>query len=139
MEHPKDVGDRATLAVMLGLQESGYELYVPFGENTRCDLIADDGERLIKVQCKSGRLRKGAIVFKVCSSYAHHRNPATPERDYHGQVDAFGVYRHETSTVYLIPIDEVGSHQASLRVQMPRTAQRKTIRMAADYDVGRVP
>jgi hypothetical protein len=139
MEHPKDVGDRSTLAVMFGLRASGYELYVPFGENTRCDLIADDGERLLKVQCKSGRLRRGAVVFKVCSSYAHHRNATRPQRDYHGEVDAFGVYCRETNAIYLVPINEVGSHQASLRVDPPRNAQRKKIRMAAHYEIGRIP
>jgi hypothetical protein len=75
MEHPKAVGDRSTLAVMLALREVGFAIYVPFGENTRCDLIIDDGIRLARVQCKTGRLRQGAVRFKTCSSYAHHPNP----------------------------------------------------------------
>jgi PD-(D/E)XK nuclease superfamily protein len=139
VDHPKDVGDRSTLAVMFGLRACGYELYVPFGENTRCDLIADDGSRLLKVQCKSGRLRRGAIIFKVCSSYAHHRSPARPERDYHGQIDVFGVYCHDTNAVYIVPIEQVGTHQASLRVQAPRNGQRKGIRLAADYEIRAAP
>jgi hypothetical protein len=32
MEHPKDVGDRTTLAVMIALQDAGYGVAVPFGE-----------------------------------------------------------------------------------------------------------
>jgi hypothetical protein len=71
MEHPKDVGDRSTLAIMLGLRDAGFAVSVPFGENTRYDLIADDGERLLRVQCKSGRLRRGAIVFATASTYGH--------------------------------------------------------------------
>jgi hypothetical protein len=35
MEHPKDVGDRSTLAIMLALRDRGYGVYVAFGENTR--------------------------------------------------------------------------------------------------------
>jgi hypothetical protein len=38
MEHPKGVGDRTTLALMLALREAGYSISVPFGENTRNDL-----------------------------------------------------------------------------------------------------
>jgi len=53
---------------MLALREAGFAVLVPFGENTRYDLVIDDGERLARVQCKTGRLRSGAIVFKVCSS-----------------------------------------------------------------------
>jgi hypothetical protein len=35
MEHPKDVGDRSTLAIMLALRDCGYAVYVPFGEGRR--------------------------------------------------------------------------------------------------------
>jgi hypothetical protein len=72
---PKDVGDRSTLAVMLALSAAGYAVYLPFGENTRCDLIIDDGATLARVQCKTGRLRNGAVTFKTCSSYMHHPHP----------------------------------------------------------------
>ncbi len=71
MMHPKDVGDRTTLAVMLALHESGYQVALPFGENTRYDLILDDSERLLRVQCKTGRLRMGAVELSTASSYAH--------------------------------------------------------------------
>jgi PD-(D/E)XK endonuclease len=50
MEHPKAKGDRSTLAIMLALQEVGYEVLLPFGENTRYDLVIDDGMTLKRVQ-----------------------------------------------------------------------------------------
>jgi hypothetical protein len=65
MEHPKAVGDRCTLAVMMALQALGLPFSVPFGENTRYDLVIDEGDRLARVQCKSGRLRNGAAVYLV--------------------------------------------------------------------------
>jgi hypothetical protein len=80
MEHPKDVGDRTTLAVMLALRERGYAISVPFGENTRYDLVIDDGARLFRIQCKTGRLRKGAITFRTASSYYHHPNEKPTQR-----------------------------------------------------------
>jgi len=39
MEHPKAVGDRSTLAIMLALRAVGFAIYLPFGENTRSDLV----------------------------------------------------------------------------------------------------
>jgi PD-(D/E)XK nuclease superfamily protein len=134
MAHPKNVGDRSALAVMFALRAAGYELYVPFGENTQCDLIVGDGTRLFRLQCKTGRLRKGAIIFNVCSSYAHHRSPTVAQKDYHGEIDAFGVYCHETRGVYLVPIEEVGRRIASLRVA-PKNAQRRRIRLAGGLRV----
>jgi hypothetical protein len=105
-EHPKDVGDRTTLAVMLTLRGYGHQIAVPFGENTRYDLILDDGAELLRIQCKTGRLRNGAVEFSTASSYAHHPN--------------------EKST------------QRHLRVTTPRNGQRKRIRFATDYEIGRV-
>jgi hypothetical protein len=120
---------------MFGLRAAGYELYVPFGENTRCDLIVGDGARLLRIQCKTGRLRNGTIIFKVCSSYAHHRAPIAPQRDYHGEIDVFGVYCHETGQVYMVPIEEVGRQTASLRIDPPKNGQRRRIRIASDYEL----
>jgi hypothetical protein len=62
VEHPKDIGDRTTLAIMLALREHGFAVLVPFGENTRYDLVIDDGAKMANVQCKTGRLRKGAVL-----------------------------------------------------------------------------
>jgi PD-(D/E)XK endonuclease len=139
MEHPKDIGDRTTLAVMLVLQERGFAVYVPFGENTRYDLVIDDGESLDRVQCKTGRLRGGAILFKTCSTYAHHSNPGSRARDYLGQIDYFGVYCPETKGVYLVPIDDVPLRwNASLRVNPARNGQKERIRVADDFLVGTV-
>jgi PD-(D/E)XK endonuclease len=138
MDHPKDIGDRSTIAIMAVLREVGYAIYAPFGENTRTDLVVDDGSRLVRVQCKTGRLRKGAVRFSVCSCYGHHRNPAQARRDYHGQVEAFAVYCPETTAVYVIPIDAIAARaEGALRVDPPRNNQVRGIRFADDYEIGR--
>ena len=54
MDHPKAIGDRSQLAAMLALRRAGFDLWVPFGENTRYDLVIDDGKSLARVQCKTG-------------------------------------------------------------------------------------
>jgi PD-(D/E)XK endonuclease len=81
VDHPKAKGDRSTLAIMLAVYEAGYGLLVPFGENTRYDLVIDDGVRLARVQRKTGRLRNGSVLFNSCSSYAHRPNPRVVKRD----------------------------------------------------------
>ena len=112
---------------------------VPFGENTRYDLVIDDGCRLARVQCKTGRLREGAIRFATCSSYAHHARPSHGRRDYLGQVDYFAIYCPETNGVYLVPIEEMTARaKGSLRVTPAQNGQRRRVRLADDYEVGRV-
>jgi PD-(D/E)XK endonuclease len=139
VEHPKDIGDRSQLAIMYALVCAGYEALVPFGENTRYDLAIDEGGRLARVQCKTGRLRDGAIRFQTSSSYGHHRNPKAIKRHYLGEVDFFAVFCPETGGIYLIPIGDVPNRSnAYLRVDAPRNNQRERVRFAADYEIGRV-
>jgi hypothetical protein len=108
VEHPKDIGDVSTLAITLVLRSLGYGLYIPYGENTRCDLMLERDGFVDRVQCKTGRLRKGAVVFNVCSSY-------------------------------LVPITHLPvQHRGALRVDPPKNNQFDRIRLAADYEVGRV-
>ena len=139
MAHPKDVGDRTTLAAMLALRDTGFAVFIPFGQNTRCDLMIDDGTRIARVQCKTGRLRAGAVRFAVCSHYRHHRLPRVAQRDYHGEVDYFAVHCPETSAVYLVPIGDLPVKSwAALRVDPARNNQARRIRKAADYEICRV-
>jgi hypothetical protein len=139
MEHPKSIGDRSTLAIMLALQAADLSILVPFGENTRYDLVLDLGDRFVRLQCKTGRLRNGAVRFPTCSSYAHHPNPKVRERDYMGEVDYFAVYCPETAGVYLVPMDGLPNRrQGALRVDPSRNNQRRRIRPANDYQLGEV-
>jgi hypothetical protein len=139
VDHPKDIGDRTALAVMLALRDVGYAVLVPFGENTRYDLVIDDGHTLSRVQCKTGRLRLGSIIFRTCSSYAHHPNPKILRRHYADEIEFFGVYCPETSGVYLVPIADVSARtSAYLRVLPSLNGQRRRIRWAADYEIAEV-
>lgn len=50
----KSVGERSEAAILNWLIQLGYAVSIPFGNNQRYDLIADDGKGLIRVQCKTG-------------------------------------------------------------------------------------
>ncbi len=139
MDHPKDIGDRTTLAVMLVLREAGFGVLTPFGENTRYDLAIDNGCKIFRVQCKTGRIRQGAVRFAVCSCYGHHLRAKDARRDYQGQVDYFGVYCPDNIAVYLVPIADLSVRvQAALRVEPARNGQRNKIRLASEYEIGKV-
>ncbi|MDQ3992528.1 MAG: group I intron-associated PD-(D/E)XK endonuclease [Actinomycetota bacterium] len=125
---------------MLALRAKGFAVSVPFGENTRYDLIIDDGIRLSRVQCKTGRLRNGAVVFPACSTYRHHANPRTADHHYLGQIDYFAVYWPRTGAVYLIPIEDAAVKvSGALRVGAPRNGQRRKVRFAGDYQIASIP
>jgi PD-(D/E)XK endonuclease len=137
-EHPKDVGDRTTLAVMLALRMAGLTVLVPFGENTRYDLVVEDRGNFLRVQCKTGRFRTGAVCFNVTSSYAHHRSAKAARRGYDGEIDCFGVHCPETGGVYLVPIDEVPGSVARLRVDPALNGQQDGVHPAERYEFARL-
>jgi hypothetical protein len=124
---------------MVALRLHGYAVLVPLGENTRYDLVIDDGRNLARVQCKTGRLRRGAIMFPTASTYGHHKSAQTIRRAYTGEVDYFGVFCPETNGVYLVPITHVPTlSSASLRVEPARNSQARGVREAARYEIGHV-
>ena len=134
--HPKLVGDRSTARILACLLDHFEIVSLPFGENQRYDLIADDGERLWKIQCKTGRLRKGVIEFPACSRTYHHPNKGQWEfssHSYYGEADYFGVYCPETDDVYVVPVEEIGKNRGSLRVEATRNSQKRRVRWAEPY------
>ncbi len=121
------------------MKQAGFGVLLPIGENTRYDLAIEDAGALYLVQCKTGHLTKGAVMFRTSSSYYHHPNPKMPAKHYRGEVDFFGVYCVESGGVYLVPIAAVRVDQhASLRVEPPRNNQLQRVRWARDYEIGTV-
>lgn len=139
MQHPKRVGDRTTLAVMLALVAQGFDVSVPFGENTRYDLVVDRAGRLFRVQCKTGRLRDGAVRFATASTYGHLPSPQELRRSYAGEIDEFAVHCDDTQCVYILPIADVQTKAtAHLRVEPSRNRQTRGVRRASDFHVATV-
>lgn len=67
----KRIGDVSEVMVLGAFIRAGYFVSIPFGGNQRYDLIAEKNNRLCRVQVKTGRFRKGAIVFACYSMHAY--------------------------------------------------------------------
>lgn len=130
--NPKSIGERSEAQIMSRLLRTGLTVLKPFGDNLRYDLVLDEGDRFVRIQCKTGRLRKGAVEFATASSYAHR---GLGRRDYRGQADVFAVYCPQTDRCYMVPVDQVGLRGGSLRVEKSRNGQAKNIRLAADFEL----
>lgn len=142
--HTKVVGERTEARVLAALVERYPVVLLPWGENHRFDLgVVDDDGVFFRVQCKTGRLRNGAIQFNTSSFSYHH--PANRRReelrvehyatDYRGDADLFGVYCPDTREVFLVPVEDVGTNGCYLRTEPPRNGQKARIRWAADYRI----
>jgi hypothetical protein len=111
----KYAGDTTETAILFALTKKGYTVSIPFGENCRYDLVVDIEGSLKKVQCKTGRLHNGCVIFRGCS-----QNISSGRRSYIGQIDFFGVYCLEIDRCFLIPIEHACMTDTTLRIDPPK-------------------
>lgn len=123
------IGNQTEAMVLSALVQVGYRPLLPFGAGQPYDIALDDGGKLLRVQCKTGRLMKEGVIFFPTASWCRNMS----YRSYRGDVDLFGVYCPGTAEVYLVPIDDVPGRVASLRVAPPRNGQITGVRWARDY------
>lgn len=106
---------------------------MPFGVNHRYDLVLDTDQGFLRVQCKTGKLRKGCVIFSTRSVRANQTGHYF--RDYHGEIDMFAVYCEAINRLYAVPIEVAPLGTCSLRVSPTVNNQQQNIRWAADFEV----
>lgn len=125
----RTAGDVAEAAVLHALTAAGLLVLTPFGRFGPYDLVAEVGPgRFVRVQVKSGRIRKGCVEFN-CRGTDHGRGSGS----YAGRADVFAVHVHETGGQYVVPVDEALASKMNLRITPPANNQRRGIRFADDY------
>jgi hypothetical protein len=134
---PNRIGATTEAAVVAALVAAGKCLLLPHLCVPVYDLVIDEQDgRFSRVQCKTGRLIAGAVVFRPHRLRAARRETGWQRRTstYVGLVDYFGVYCPENGQVYLVPIEDVTTTRVcSLRVCPTRNNQAKRIRWADQY------
>ena len=131
--HPVDVGLRTEAAILAELVRRGYAVLVPFGTNQRYDLVIDLDGSFVRVQCKTGRLRRGCVEYNTVSVRANRRKAFT--RDYIGDAELFLIFCPDTEQIYAVPVDDAPAHHGYLRVEPTRNGQKEKVRWARDYEL----
>jgi hypothetical protein len=135
MRNTSLIGEICRTQIMAALAKQGRSVLVPLGDHFRYDLVIDDGDRFLRVQCKNGRLRDGAVVFYTCSIDSRSCPGRCLTKDYRGQIELFGVYCPENNKCYLVPVDHAPKTACYLRVEPPRNCQKTHLRWAEDYEM----
>src|SRR5579859_6382761 len=132
----KRKGDASEALILAKLALAGITVLVPWGDNTRFDLVALIADTFIRIQCKTGRFKDGYVTFRT---FGVGRDGKV-YRYVAGEIDYYGVRCLETGAVYLVPFDEAGtSTQPQLRVDPPKPGstggrQVARVRWADRYD-----
>ena len=131
-------GDLTEIEIAAALMRAGRRVLRPISAACRYDLVIDnDDGTFVRVQCKTGVLKGGSIIFRVYS-VSGHRTAGMP---YHGQVDAFGVHCPAVGSSYLVPIDTLAAVRGmvALRVSPARNGQVRRVRDAATFAIRAIP
>ena len=122
-------GNLSEARILAALIAAGYLVSVPFGSGHKYDFVVDDSTSLFRVQCKTGRVKNGTLIF---NSYSQSGNGAN-KQGYHGLADLFAVLNPKSGEVYLVPVESFGSTGINLRLLPTLNGQVKKINWAVDY------
>src|SRR4051794_30066775 len=133
--HPVDIGIRSEGAILGELSKRGYDVLAPFSYNRRYDCVIDLGDRFLRAQCKTGRLKHGAVIFNKVS--VRSSRTAVHRREYDADdVDLFLVYCPPLDAIYAISMADAMAGVCMLRVDAPANSQRRRINWAKDFVLG---
>ena len=113
------------------LWRAGHTVSKPIAGNCAAyDCIADRGDRLLRVQIKTG-WQDGDVVRWATRSKSYYG-----VRTYHGAADVFGVWVPETRKAYLVPVELCGRSEGGLRLAPTRNGQvRGALPLASDFEL----
>lgn len=138
---PNRIGAVSLAKVIAALAETGKPVFLPCVNVCCYDLVFEEEGRFFRVQCKTGRIFRGAVAFRSHRLRAARRETGwvRSASDYNGKVDHFGIYCPDNDSVYLVPIGVVGKRKVCyLRLVPARNNQNKRTHRAADYLLGRL-
>jgi hypothetical protein len=122
-------GNLSEAKILAAFVAAGYFVSVPFGSGHKYDFVADDGTSLSRVQCKTGRVKNGVLLFCAYSKAGN----GSGRMNYRGLADLFAVLNPEDDKVYLVPVNEVGETDVSLRLTPALNSQVQGVRWAESY------
>ena len=135
----KQKGNLTELQCIISCYELGYNVSIPYGENSRYDFVLDVNGKLFKVQVKTSRNKKSiknpedAIVF-ACRSFNTNASGNIYHRYTKEQIDFFATFWD--GRCYLVPVEEC-SVEKTLWFAPPANGQKNMISMASDYELAK--
>lgn len=130
--NPKQKGNLTELKCLSAFYELGYQCSIPYGENSRYDLIADIDGKLIRVQCKTSREVDEGVIEFPCRSSQSNTHSNLQRRYTANEIDYFCTFW--AGKCYLIPVTEC-SITKKLRFVPPKNGQKVGITYAKDYEL----
>ena len=128
-------GNLGEVRVLSEFVKLGVQCYLPYGDGSSVDLIADFGGKLNRIQVKtSEHLNKsGAMEWKTTRQEGYHGNRTAYSVN---EIDYFAFYCIETDIVCLVPFDKnFPISTISIRLDDYSGTRLSTMRFASDFSI----
>jgi len=108
----------------------GWNIYKPFDQNSRADLLIEKENKFKKIQIKYCTPYKGVLRVELTHP-GKDRKPYCPD-----DIDAIGVFDAKNENFYLIPLKDILPKQEIwIRVDETTNKQQKNINWAKKYKI----
>jgi hypothetical protein len=131
----KLIGDVTQAKILADLVSLGYQVLLPWGDNARYDLVIERDGKFYRLQCKTGRLRRGGVTFNTASIDRDTKK----RKHYDGEADYFAVYCPENDGRYFIPVEKVCRGVMILRTEPIRGRRAYKSNWAHEFFVLNLP
>lgn len=129
MTKKKQLAKEGELRFAAEFLRQGWQIFLPYGEDSPIDLLIEKEGVFRRVQVKSTSPLNGAIHCRIKSSNNWQVKKYTKK-----EIDFFGIYDYLNKKGYLIPIEDfTGMTEANIRLDKPKNNQSKRIRQAEKY------
>lgn len=131
----KQIGNVTEVSVMLEFLKLGYNILTPYGDCERYDFVVDINGKFYRIQVKTSKEEEGKISFNTAST--HYTNGKCIHDSYtKKEIDYFATFYK--NKCYLIPVEECGGRNVSLRFVPTKNGQTRGVKMAIDYELEEV-
>lgn len=130
----KKLGEIGELKAITKLSELGFEIFLPFSENSPIDFIAKLNNKIFSFQVKSTEKKvKGKYFFDLQKTRVNSKgSKRTNYKD--GDFDFYILYAHEGNYLGIQSYCKTMKH-ITLRIDPPKSNQKKFIRWAKDSSI----
>ena len=122
--------------VLTKFVELGIPVFIPFGDGSVVDLIADFNGKLNRIQVKSTAIEEdGCLTFSICSTTVRVNGELHKHIYSSSEIDYFALYSSITDKVYLLSIKDAPMKKFSLRYKEPYHSKSHK---ASEYEIENV-
>lgn len=130
-------GNIGEVRVLSEFVKLGIQCYLPYGDGSTVDLIAEFNGKLNRIQIKTTQKigSSGAMEWKVTKQEGYHGSRVNYNLN---DIDYFAFYCIETDIVCLVPYDEnFPKSTISIRLDDYEGVRLNTMRFVSDYSINK--